>query len=443
MADTQSESPYTPEVIEAMNARHGSSTPEEMAARMRDAGYEDWEIADEMSEAQWASRAASAHAPISAERIAARADEAAHSRLPGEGMADLSAGALVAENPEPKMPRMTQAQAKSQGHDGNPMRRITQAELDEAIGLHREYLAWFEQQVEGLETGVHSVQPKRGERLVLMGCDLAGLDLHGADLRFAILDNCKLARADMRNCELDHAEITGSTLEDADLSGAKLHRTDMQETRIQGTALTGADMTEANLSHAQMLGCRLDGADLTGAVLLQAHSARSAVMEAHRSEAGVIGAPADLLVPPLIAHLSQEVEGSTEGMAFVEDADDLSERGFSLAAMEDMADYLHSCNDERLRSCVTIDRAGDPLITAYSDLPEALAAHEVPSPSQAKDRAKDAPQSRAAAIDAPKPEPAPKRTVAGVAKQARAKAQAAKQGSTRQDAPKQHRTRAR
>lgn len=47
--------------------------------------------------------------------------------------------------------------------------------------------------------------------------------------------------------------------------------------------------------------------------------------------------------------------------------------------------------------------------------------------------------------DSKKPpvEPAPKRTVASVAKQARAKAQAAKQGSTRQDAPKQHRSRAR
>lgn len=40
-----------------MARKYGSATPEEMAERMRAAGYEDWEIADEMGQAQWLAEA--------------------------------------------------------------------------------------------------------------------------------------------------------------------------------------------------------------------------------------------------------------------------------------------------------------------------------------------------------------------------------------------------
>lgn len=40
---------------------HGSRTEDEMVARLRDAGYADWEIAEEMDLKAWAEKTAAAH----------------------------------------------------------------------------------------------------------------------------------------------------------------------------------------------------------------------------------------------------------------------------------------------------------------------------------------------------------------------------------------------
>lgn len=373
MAETH----FSDEVAEAMSAEHGSLTIDEMVARMRDAGYEDWEIADEVDETVWAKSRSESRQAITAEQIAARADDAARSRIPGETIAGLSASALVAERPEPTMGRAPRKKAEAQA--ARPL-KATQEELDAVLAAHARWAI-----------SPTSPSPDRAD---LSGADLSNMDLQGADLKLA----------------------------------------DMRGARLQGASLRHADLSHANLTQAQMLGCDLSGANLTMARLEDAHSAKLAVMEAHASAEGVTGAPARLLVPPLLAYLASEVEESSEGMAFVEDSCDLYERGFNRLDMDDMLGYLESCGDDKLRSCIATevtDPAADCLITAFSNLPDALATHEVPheAPSQCQERGRQAGKA------APEGSPDPTHTVANVAKQARERARSQSSGQQRRQRP--------
>jgi hypothetical protein len=69
-------------------------------------------------------------------------------------------------------------------------------------------------------------------------------NLHGADLKFAILSKAKLRDADLSKTNIRHADLSESDLGEADLSGFD----------IFGANLSGTFLHKANLSKASLLG---------------------------------------------------------------------------------------------------------------------------------------------------------------------------------------------
>ena len=101
---------------------------------------------------------------------------------------------------------------------------MTQAELDEVLVRHKEWL--------NNEDG--------GER---------------ADLRHADLRHAKLQGADLQSADLRHADLQSADLQSADLRGANL----------RGAYLLGAYLRGADLWSADLRGADLQSADLQGA----------------------------------------------------------------------------------------------------------------------------------------------------------------------------------
>lgn len=95
-------------------------------------------------------------------------------------------------------------------------------------------------------------------------------DLHGANLRAAILSKANLSKVD-----LSEAHLNGAHLMEADLSKAILHLA-----HLRGTNLSGADLRKADLRDADLHGAVLNRADLRGADLSRANLSAVHLMEA-------------------------------------------------------------------------------------------------------------------------------------------------------------------
>lgn len=100
----------------------------------------------------------------------------------------------------------------------------------------------------------------------LMGADLKGANLSGADLRGATLSN-----ADLRGATLNRAMLSGATLNRADLRGADLSNTILSGANLWDANLNGASLDRANLWDANLSGASLSGADIKGAILSSAN----------------------------------------------------------------------------------------------------------------------------------------------------------------------------
>jgi len=100
-----------------------------------------------------------------------------------------------------------------------------------------------------------------GEKLVLIGADLQGINLSKADLR----------EANLIRTELSDANLCGANLCRADLTGADLRRTKLQGTNLRGANLREADLTGADLREANLYGANLRRTNLTGADLKEAN----------------------------------------------------------------------------------------------------------------------------------------------------------------------------
>jgi uncharacterized protein YjbI with pentapeptide repeats len=101
----------------------------------------------------------------------------------------------------------------------------------------------------------------------LHGAEIQGADLDEADLNYAYLVGAQLQGAiledaDLHGAGLDGAQLQGANLDEADLRGANL-----LGARLQGANLLGADLQGANLLGARLQGAKLLGADLQGANL--------------------------------------------------------------------------------------------------------------------------------------------------------------------------------
>ncbi len=101
----------------------------------------------------------------------------------------------------------------------------------------------------------------------LRDSDLGPLDLHGANLRGAVLIRCRAP-----NVNLSDADLRGADLRQADLSGARLAGAGLVDTMLAGAklrnaTLDGADLRNQKLNLMALAGATLHGANLTGASL--------------------------------------------------------------------------------------------------------------------------------------------------------------------------------
>jgi uncharacterized protein YjbI with pentapeptide repeats len=122
-------------------------------------------------------------------------------------------------------------------------------------------------------------------KLGMSGANLAGADLRGADFSDTVFRRMKQGNADMReahlrNTFLAHANLRGTDLRGADmrnvdligadLSDAKLQDIDLREADLRGATLYNADLSGANLADARLVGVELRKANLHGADLRRA-----------------------------------------------------------------------------------------------------------------------------------------------------------------------------
>jgi len=131
-------------------------------------------------------------------------------------------------------------------------------------------------------------------RLDLTGAQLAGANvqqahmegciLAGADLSHAVLRKTQLDQADLSNCDLSGADLFEADLLKADLRGAVFHDANLQGADVGQTNATGTQFVSADMS-----GARLDLAILTNADLRLAKLVEADLSLADLSSANLAG----------------------------------------------------------------------------------------------------------------------------------------------------------
>jgi len=115
----------------------------------------------------------------------------------------------------------------------------------------------------------------------LSQADLRGADLGESKLRFAVLDQAHMYRANLDRANLDHADLrradlratnlSHSSLEDAILEDARLDGASLYTSRLDGAILKRANLEKADLRDAYLAGAHMDHTDLQGAYLWSAN----------------------------------------------------------------------------------------------------------------------------------------------------------------------------
>ena len=166
--------------------------------------------------------------------------------------------------PEPKASSAGRSNQEPRGsagaRQGRYQRKISPAELQQILDLHREYLR----------------DPNTGERANLMNADLTRAHLPSADLQGANLMNSDLTeahftRAKLMNANLMNAIFTRAHLPSADLSGARLMNANFTRAHLPDAHLPNANFTNANFTDAHLPNANFTGADLTNANFTDAH----------------------------------------------------------------------------------------------------------------------------------------------------------------------------
>jgi uncharacterized protein YjbI with pentapeptide repeats len=148
--------------------------------------------------------------------------------------------------------------------------RITQAELNEIIRKHQNFL---------------TARPN-GARAVVRDKDLSRLSFIGQNLSQSDFTGCIMAHADLTNASFESATLFGCDFTNARLTNTRLARADMRGAAIGGADLSKADMTGADLREGKTIIKRkmkkkgdeyakeaeagivhFTGSDLTGAIL--------------------------------------------------------------------------------------------------------------------------------------------------------------------------------
>ncbi len=101
--------------------------------------------------------------------------------------------------------------------------------------------------------------------------DLRGANLSNAKLEDANLTNANLTNANLTSANLTDANLLGANLTDANLLGANLLGANLMDANLTGADLTGANLTGAYLKGTNLTFANLLDANLTDAILLGAN----------------------------------------------------------------------------------------------------------------------------------------------------------------------------
>lgn len=170
------------------------------------------------------------------------------------------------------------------------------ADEEQLARIRRSVKEWNQWRVTNMDAGVKLSGAD-------LRCNLAGADLHAADLRAARLtraglDGAYLFRANLKGASaemvsLEGADLTGAELVEVDLHSANLRRTyfrdaDLRAARLLGASLDGAnfvetDLSGANLSRTMLIDTVFANANLKDAVGLDACDHRGPSVIDHRT----------------------------------------------------------------------------------------------------------------------------------------------------------------
>ena len=135
----------------------------------------------------------------------------------------------------------------------------------------------FDTKDEPLKVNLHGaylrgadLQDTQLQGATLDNAQLQGIDLRKAQLQSANLRNTQLQHADLQEAQLQGVKLQNTQLQHADLRRAQLQRANFQNTQLQHADLREAQLQSANLRNAQLQGADLQVAQLQGAYLRNA-----------------------------------------------------------------------------------------------------------------------------------------------------------------------------
>ncbi len=114
---------------------------------------------------------------------------------------------------------------------------------------HWEYLNVLER---GVEVWNRRKEGLARERADLSGAFLGGMDLAGADFRWANLIEADLGGANLSGADFREADLVGAKLGAAELRGANLGQADLSRADLGRADLGQADLSSTNLSSADL-----------------------------------------------------------------------------------------------------------------------------------------------------------------------------------------------
>lgn len=101
--------------------------------------------------------------------------------------------------------------------------------------------------------------------MICIGCNMARIDLHGADLHGARYTGTDLRDANLRGANLRDAKLIG-----CDFKGADLENADLRGAELTGASLRGADLRGARFDDGSLVGVEMQDAHLDGASFARA-----------------------------------------------------------------------------------------------------------------------------------------------------------------------------
>jgi BTB/POZ domain-containing protein KCTD9 len=162
--------------------------------------------------------------------------------------------------------------------DKHRERRSELARYNDTIDEHRGWKS--DHAATRLKGLVQRLNARNFTSIDLHHCFMKRVNLKGANLTGALLQQADLGEAYLRNAVFDKAQMDMAYLGHADLRSASFRDADMRLVRFQHSDLTGADFRGANLSRARfnqatLINADLRGADLSNATLVGVDLARA------------------------------------------------------------------------------------------------------------------------------------------------------------------------